>query len=109
MTLGDFLKQFSHNNLIRLHYQIKGGCELILETWDDVSMDHEILKGKGKNRHYIGNNVLSLASIYVRHSHYPEAINIVIEKLDSQPQIKEFCEHPGIRHGSVIFIESEPQ
>jgi hypothetical protein len=54
-------------------------------------MDHEILKGKGKNRHYINNEVLGLAGIYFQSysCNYPEAINIVIEELENQPMIEE--------------------
>jgi hypothetical protein len=91
MKLGEFIKQFSHNNIIRLHHRIKGGHQCVLEDWNDVSMDHEILKGKGKNRHYINNEVLGLTGIYFQtgHTHYPEAINIVIEELENQPMIEE--------------------
>jgi len=92
MKLGEFIKNFSHNNIVRLHYKIKGGNQCVLDDWNDVSMDHEILKGKGKNRHYINNEVLGLSAIYLTHGrghHYPEAINIVIEKLDDQPMIEE--------------------
>jgi len=92
MKLGEFIKNFSHNNIVRLHYKDKGGNQLVLEDWDDVSMDHEILRGKGKNRHYINNEVLGLSAIYLtpdRGHHYPEAINIVIEKLENQPYIEE--------------------
>ena len=92
MTLGEFIKNFSHNNIIRLHYKEPGGNGLVLKDWNDVSMDHEILKGKGKNRHYINNEVLGLTAIYLipeRGHHYPEAINIVIEKLANQPYIEE--------------------
>ena len=91
MKLGEFIKQFSHNNMIRLHYKIKGGNQCVLEDWNDVSMDHEILKGKGKNRHYINNEVLGLAGIYFQSysCNYPEAINIVIEELENQPMIDE--------------------
>ena len=92
MTLGEFIKNFSHNNIIRLHYKEPGGNGLVLKDWNDVSMDHEILKGKGKNRHYINNEVLGLTAIYLipeRGHHYPEAINIVIEKLENQPYIEE--------------------
>jgi len=94
MKLGEFIKQFSHNNMIRLHYKIKGGHQCVLEDWNDVSMDHEILKGKGKNRHYINNEVLGLTGIYFQtgHTHYPEAINIVIEELENQPMIEEVKE-----------------
>ena len=55
-------------------------------------MDHEILNGKGKNRHYINNEVVGLASISLRPElghRYPEAINIVIEPLENQPYIEE--------------------
>jgi len=94
MKLGEFIKQFSHNNIVRLHYKIKGGHECVLEDWNDVSMDHEIVNGKGKNRHYINNEVLGLVGIYFRggDTHYPEAINIVIEKLGDQPYIEEVVE-----------------
>ena len=91
MKLGEFIKQFSHNNIVRLHYKIKGGHQCVLEDWNDVSMDHEILNGKGKNRHYINNEVLGLVGINFRggDTHYPEAINIVIENLNDQPFIEE--------------------
>ena len=91
MKLGEFIKNFSHNNIVRLVHKDKGGHKLVLDYWDDVSMDHEILKGKGKNRHYINNEVLGLAGIYFQSysCNYPEAINIVIEELENQPIIDE--------------------
>lgn len=89
MKLGEFIEKFSQNNLIRLVYKNKGGHEIVLETWDDVSMDWEINKGEGKNRHYINNEVIGLASILVTSGHYTEAINIVIERLEKQPFIEE--------------------
>ena len=92
MKLGEFIKQFSHNNLIRLHYAEKGGHICVLDNWDDVSMDHEILKGKGKNRHYINNEVIKIVGILVSHSSYPDAINIEIERLNPQPMIEEIIE-----------------
>lgn len=94
MKLGEFIKQFSHNNIVRLHYKIKGGHQCVLDDWNDVSMDHEILNAKGKNRHYIDNEVLGLTSIYFQsgHTKYPEAINIVIEQLENQPFIEEAVE-----------------
>ena len=49
MKLGEFIKNFSHNNLIRLVYKNKGGHEIVLENWGDVSMDWEVNKAKGKN------------------------------------------------------------
>ena len=92
MKLGEFIEKFSHNNLIRLVYKEKGGHRLVLEDWNDVSMDWEVNKQKGKFRHYVNNEVLGLASIYFQPGsgiHYPEAINIVIEELENQPMIDE--------------------
>jgi hypothetical protein len=92
MKLGEFIEKFSHNNLIRLHYKEKGGNRLVLEDWNDVSMDWEVNKQKGKFRHYVNNEVLGLASIYFQpgmNHRYPEAINIVIEELENQPLIDE--------------------
>jgi hypothetical protein len=91
MKLGEFILNFSHNNMVRLHYKEKGGNRIVLDEWDDVSMDHEIVNGKGKNRHYVNNEVLGLVGIYFQsgHTHYPDAINIVIEELENQPFIEE--------------------
>lgn len=91
MKLGEFIKSFSHNNIIRLHYKIKGGHVCVLESFDETSMDWEVLKAKGKNRHYIDNEVLGLVGIdgIKRHS---DAINIVIEELDNQPFIEEIVD-----------------
>ena len=91
MKLGEFIENFSHNNMIRLVYPHKGGHEIVLETWDDVSMDWEINKQKGKNRHYINNEVLGLTSIGGI-KHHSDAINIVIERLDNQPFLEEVIE-----------------
>ena len=95
MKLGEFIKNFSHNNVIRLVYKNKGGHEVVLEHWNDVSIDHEILKGKGKFRHYINNEVLGLTTVSFgacQGIHHPEAINIVIERLENQPYIEETIE-----------------
>lgn len=88
MKLGEFIKNFSHNNIVRLVYKIKEGHQTVLDNWDEVSMDHEITRGKGKNRHYIDNEVLGLAGISGMNK-YSDAINIVIEKLENQPFIEE--------------------
>jgi len=104
MKLGEFIKNFSHNNIVRLHYKIDGGNQCVLDDWNDVSMDHEILNGKGKYRHYIDNEVLGLATIYFGHTtrnHYPEALNIVIEKLDNQPFIDEVVDE----HSYMVSCE----
>lgn len=91
MKLGEFLENFSSNNLIRLHYKVEGGNECVAENWNDVSMDWEVNKTQGIFRHYVNNEVLGLASILQigKGNHYPEAINIVIEKLENQPFIEE--------------------
>jgi len=88
MTLGEFIKQFSHNNIIRLVYKVKGGYEPVHGEWNQTSMDHEVLNARGKNRHFINNEVIGLVGIYTP-DHYPETINIAIERLENQPQVKE--------------------
>lgn len=93
MKLGEFIKKFSHNNLIRLVYKEKGGHETVLPTWGDVSMDWEVNKQQGKFRHYVDNKVLGLVSICVSGGDkYAEAINIVIERLENQPFLDEIVE-----------------
>jgi hypothetical protein len=93
MLLGEFIKLFSHNNIVRLLYRSGGGYIPVLESWDDVSMDHQILKGEGKYRHYIDNEVLELKSVSFSYgagsTRYPQALNIVIQKLEYQPSIEE--------------------
>jgi len=88
MKLGEFIKNFSYNNLIRLHYKSDGGHICVLDSFDEVSMDWEVLRGVDKNRHYIDNEVLGLIGIY-HNGRYPDAINIVIEKLENQPFIED--------------------
>lgn len=92
MKLGEFIeKHIESNCLIRLVYKNTGGYKLVLNDWNDVSMEWKILKAKGKNRHYINNEVIGVTCIGTG-GHYPEAINIVIEELDNQPLIKELEE-----------------
>ena len=97
MKLGEFITKFSHNNIVRLLYEIEGGHQIVGNDWDDVSMDHEIVAKKGIFRHYVNNEVLGLASISFNYKDFPfsnksnfhEAINIVIEKLENQLFIEE--------------------
>lgn len=92
MKLNEFIEKFiEHNSIVRLLYNDKSGHRIVHQSWEDVSMEHEILKGKGKNRHYINNEVVSICSI-ITGGHYPEAINIVIEELETQPIIREAIE-----------------
>lgn len=98
MKLGEFIKNFSHNNVIRLVYKAQGGHEVVLNDWNDVSMDWEVNKGKGKFRHYVGNEVLGLATISFvagQGIHHSSALNIVIERLENQPFIEEIIENRG--------------
>ena len=80
MKLGEFINNFSHNNLIRLHYKCEGGHICVLDNFDDVSMDWEVNKNKGPYSKYKDHEVLGLASILCG-GPYSEAINIVIEEI----------------------------
>jgi hypothetical protein len=92
MKLGEFIKNFIQaNSLIRLVHPHKSGHKIIHQSWEDISMEWEVLKAKGKNRHYINNEVLGIASIATG-GHYPETINIVIQELENQPLIDEVIE-----------------
>lgn len=86
MKLIEFVDKFiEHNSIVRLLYKTKNGHECVLDSWDDVSMEHEILKYKGKYKKYINNEVISIASILVTSpSHYSDAINIIIEKIEEK-------------------------
>lgn len=85
MKLGQFISEFIEpNSIIRLLYSVPGGHVTVLDDWNCVSMEHDVLNKRGKNRHYIDNEVIGVTDIMV-HGHHPEAINIVIEKLDKQP------------------------
>lgn len=93
MKLGKFIKNFSHNNVIRLLYKNDvGGHEVVLDNWNDTSMDWEVNRQRGIFRHYIDNEVLGLTSVSFSGGdgiHHADAINIVIEKLDNQPILEE--------------------
>lgn len=92
MKLGEFIKKFSHNNVIRLLYKDKGGHEVVLDNWNDVSMDWEVNNQRGKFRHFINNEVLGLTTILFGYGDDVEdidALNIVIERLENQPYLDE--------------------
>ena len=81
MILKDFIKEYvEHNSLVRVLYKNPGGHKLILDDWNDVAMDWEIVKGQGKYAAYVNHKVLGVTSILVR-GPYPESINIVIEEI----------------------------
>ena len=80
MVLGDFIINFvEHNTLIRLVYKHWGGHKIVTESWDDVSMEWEVLQSKGKYKDYINNEVIGITDILV-HGNYSEAVNIVIKE-----------------------------
>jgi hypothetical protein len=92
MKLGEFIKNFSHNNVIRLVYKNKSGHEVVLNDWNDVSMDWEVNKQKGKFRHFVDNEVLGLTTISFgagQGIHHADALNIVVERLENQPYVDE--------------------
>lgn len=104
MKLGEFIKNFSHNNVIRLVYKNKGGHEVVLNDWNDVSMDWEVNKQKGKFRHYVDNEVLGLTTISFvpgERIHHTEALNIVIERLENQPYLEEIIDEEKIKHETI--------
>ncbi len=81
MTLKEFIENYIQpNSLVRVLYKNPGGHKLVLNDWDDVAMDWEIVKGKSKYAPYINHEVLGIASISVR-GPYPESINIVIKEI----------------------------
>lgn len=96
MKLWEFIKNFSHNNVIRLLYKCNGGHEVVLNDWNDVSMDWEVNEQKGKFRHFINNEVIGLTTVYFvggQGIHHTDAINIVIEKLEHQPYLDEIIDN----------------
>ena len=88
MRLGEFIEKFSHNNMIRLHYKIKGGHQCVSGSHDYVSMDWEVNKGQGIYKNYINHEVIGLVGILYTSGHYTDAINIVIKKMSIKEQRK---------------------
>ena len=81
MTLKDFVKQYvEHDSLIRVVYKLPGGHKAVLNSWSEVSMDHELLKMKGKFAKFANHEVIGLASILTTGS-YSDAINIVVKEI----------------------------
>ena len=77
--LKDFVGKFvEHNTLFRLLYKNKSGHEIVLNDWNDVSMEHELLKGKGKFAQFADHEVCGVTDVLIRHGHCTEAVNIVI-------------------------------
>ena len=81
MKLKEFIENFiESNSLVRLWYPIKGGHEMVTKDYNDVSMEWEILKGKGIYRDYSDYVVKGVTDISILQGNYKEAINIVIDK-----------------------------
>jgi hypothetical protein len=81
MILKDFIKEYVEgNSLVRVLYKNPGGHKLVLDDWNDVAMDWEIVRGQGKYASYVNHKVLCVASILVR-GPYSEAVNVVIEEI----------------------------
>lgn len=103
MKLGEFIEKFSHNNLIRLWYKHEGGYKAVLDHANDVDMDWTVNKQEGKYRHFINNEMLGLVGIEfsdgVKHH---DAINIVIEKLDNQPQLEDLSTYNNLPQYEAI-------
>lgn len=108
MKLGEFIEKFiEHNSLIRLLIKTKNGYKVLYDDWDKVSMEWEVLKQQGIYRHFINNNVIGIASILVS-GPYPEAINIVIEKLEIQPILEDKYKenkNPQTDYNEAIFCD----
>jgi len=83
MTLGEFIKNFSHNNLIRLLYKDGGGHRVIFNDFNDVSMDHRVNREEGIFGPFKDHKVLGLTTISFSPGDkviYRDALNIVIEE-----------------------------
>lgn len=79
MILKEFIKKFVEpNTLIRLVYKQESGHRTVLNSWDDVSMEWEILKERGIYTDYVNREVIGITDILVN-GHYKEAINISIK------------------------------
>ena len=89
MKLGEFIKNFSHNNIIRLVYKNKGGHEIVLENWGDVSMDWEVNKAKGKNWAYRD---------WETNMMYYDALNYIQRNLIS-PEYANYILQPHLERG----------
>jgi len=73
MKLKKFIKNYVEpNTLIRLHYKTNDG-HVTVSGKDVVKMEHQLVKGEYKNRKVVG-----VTDILHPHSHYPEAVNLVI-------------------------------
>lgn len=81
MKLIDFVREYiEHNSIIRVVYKQPGGHKTALKNWSEVSMDHELLKMKGKFAKFTNHEVIGVASILVA-GNYGDAVNIVVKEI----------------------------
>lgn len=82
MILKEFVENFvCINSLIRLWYPIKGGNEMVISGDKSVCMEHQLIRCEGIYKKYVNHNVIGVTDIVFR-GPYPEAINIVIERIE---------------------------
>lgn len=80
MKLKKFIKRFVvANTTIRLWHPGIGGCDLVKQHIDAVGMEHEILNPNSNIYDYRNYKVVGVTDINVD-GHYPEAVNIIIER-----------------------------
>lgn len=82
MKLREFIENFvCKNTLIRLWYKTSSGHRVACPGVEGiVEMEWKVLKGHGPNGKFLNNQVVGVTDILVTDSHYPEAVNIVIEE-----------------------------
>ena len=82
MTLKEFIDEYiERNSMVRILYKDNpGSYRILLNNWDVVSMEWEVVKGQGRYAPYINHKVIGIACISVT-GHYSSAINIVIEEI----------------------------
>jgi hypothetical protein len=82
MTLKEFIDEYiERNSMVRILYKDNpGSYRILLNDWDEVSMEWEIVKGQGRYAPYINHEVIGIACISVT-GPYSSAINIVIEEI----------------------------
>ncbi len=75
MKVKEFISKFvEYNTLIRLWYKTKGGHTEVIKG-DKPMMEHQLV-----NSDYADKEVVGVTDILYQHSHYAEAVNLVIER-----------------------------
>jgi hypothetical protein len=83
MELKEFIETFiCRNSIIRLWYTTKGGHEMVVpDDKKSACMEWSIIKGEGVYKKYLKHKVIGVTDIFSSGA-YPEAINIVVEKIE---------------------------